>query len=331
MSPAERATQRQPQADPRFRDEVLSGLRGTPKTLSPKFFYDDRGAALFEQICEQPEYYLTRAELEILRARAPEIAALAGPRAALVEFGSGAGVKIRLLLDALESPVSYTPIDISKAQLARVAARLGAEYPGITVRPLHADYTAPLELPRLPDSARRRVAFFPGSTIGNFHPAQAAVFLQRARHAIGRDGALILGVDRRKDKTVLDAAYNDAAGITAAFNMNLLVRLNRELDATFDLRRFRHLAYFNEEASRVEMHLESLDDQVVQVAGEPIAFARGETIWTESSYKYDLERLRALVSSAGFEIERAWTDANERFWVTWLRSGTRGGASTRPE
>lgn len=306
-----------PPHDP-VRDEILRGLRGTPKTLPPKLFYDERGAALFERICELDEYYLTRAELEILHAHAGDVARLAGPRCALVEYGSGAGVKVRLLLDALVDPAAYVPIDISEEQLARVAGELAADYPTVAVRPLWADYTAPLQLPTLPPDARR-VAFFPGSTIGNFHPTEAAAFLRRVRHTIGPTGLLILGVDRRKAKRVLDAAYDDRAGVTAAFNLNLLARLNREYDADFDLSRFRHRAFFDRTASRVEMHLESLVPQTVHVAGATIRFAQGETIWTESSYKYDGPRLDALAAAAGFRVARRWTDSRRRFWVAALR------------
>lgn len=307
----------QPYADTSFRDEVLAGLTARRKTLPPKFFYDDRGAWLFERICEQPEYYLTRAELEILRDTARGIAGLAGPRCALVEYGSGAGVKVRLLLDALDRPASYTPVDISHRQLADVAESIGRDYPGLAVHPVCADYTRRFEVPDLRPRARR-VAFFPGSTIGNFHPFEAIAFLQRVRHVVGPDGALVLGVDRLKDPAVLRSAYNDAAGVTAAFNLNVLERLNRELDAGFDLGRFRHRGIFNEEAGRVEMHIESLERQVVRVAGEPIAFERGETVWTESSYKYDREALEAVVGAAGFGVERLFTDAGERFWVGYL-------------
>jgi dimethylhistidine N-methyltransferase len=300
-----------------IRDEVLRGLCARPKTLPPKLFYDATGAALFERICTLDEYYLTRTELAILRAHVGEIAALAGERVALIEYGSGAGVKIRLLLDALVDPVAYVPIDISREQLTRVAGELAVEYPHIAVRPLCADYTTRLTLPPLPADVRR-VAFFPGSTIGNFHPAEAAAFLHRIRHAVGHGGALVLGVDRRKDHRRLEAAYNDREGVTAAFNLNLLARLDRELGADFDLSRFAHRAFFNDEASRIEMHLVSREHQAIHVAGERIAFARGETIWTECSYKYDQARLDRLVSAAGFEITRLWTDDRSWFWVAFL-------------
>ena len=304
-------------ADRALRDEVVGGLLGTPKTLPAKFFYDVEGARLFEQICTLDEYYLTRAELEILGRYGAEIAELAGARCALVEYGSGAGVKVRLLLDALTEPVAYVPIDISREQLARVARELSLEYPQVAMRPLCADYTRRLRLPALP-AGSRRLGFFPGSTIGNFHPAEAAAFLRRVRRAVGPDGALILGVDRRKDARMLHAAYNDRAGVTAAFNVNVLARLNRELGATFDLSRFRHVAHFNAAASRIEMHLESTAAQTVRVGGETVGFEPGETIWTESSYKYDRGMLDRVTAAAGFEIRRLWTDARERFWVAFL-------------
>lgn len=303
-----------------LRDDVLRGLLGVPKTLPPKLFYDVEGAELFERICTLDEYYLTRTEVAILDRYVGEIAELAGPRCALVEYGSGAGVKIRLLLDALAEPVAYVPIDISHEQLARVARELSAEYPRVAIRPLCTDYTRRLRLPALPSGARR-LAFFPGSTIGNFHPAEAAAFLRRVRRAIGPDGALVLGVDRRKDARVLHAAYNDRDGVTAAFNLNVLARLNRDLGADFDLSRFRHVAFFDPAASRIEMHLESMAAQTVCVAGEMVTFERGETIWTESSYKYDVALLDRVAAAAGFEVERLWTDEGERFWVAFLTPG----------
>jgi dimethylhistidine N-methyltransferase len=308
--------------------EVLRGLRAVPKALPPKLFYDEAGAALFERICALDEYYPTRTELAILRAHAGEIAALAGPRAALVEYGSGAGVKVRLLLDAMDAPAAYVPIDISREQLARVARELAAEYPRVAVRPVVADYTAPFRLPPLGDAARR-VAFFPGSTIGNFHPTEAAAFLRRVRRTVGPGGALVLGVDRRKDPRVLHAAYDDREGVTAAFNRNMLVRLNRELGADFDVGAFAHRAVWNDRASRVEMHLVSQAPQRVHVAGATIAFGRGETIWTESSYKYDRPRLERLVAEGGFALARLWSDPGERFWVACLDVARDGAPAPR--
>lgn len=307
--------------DPGLRDEVVRGLRATPKTLPPKLFYDAAGAELFERITTLPEYYLTRAELEILRKRAGEIAELTGPGAVLVEYGSGAGVKVRLLLDALVDPAAYIPVDISAEQLARVAEEIRAEYPHVPVHPVCADYTQPLDIPAL-HPRRRRLAFFPGSTIGNFHPTEAAAFLRRIRNTLGHDGALVLGVDRVKDAATLEAAYNDAQGVTEAFNLNMLRRLNRELGADFDLARFAHRAFFNERAARVEMHLESLIRQTVTLPGETFTFERGETIWTESSYKYSEAALETLVTSAAFTTTQLWTDAADRFWMAYLTAAT---------
>ena len=298
-------------------EDVLCGLMASRKTLPAKLFYDEEGARLFEQICTLDEYYLTRTELSILRASVREIGERVGGRAALVEYGSGAGIKIRLLLDALLHPAAYVPIDISHEQLARVSSELAGDYPNVAIRPLCADYTQPLSLPHIPEHDRR-LAFFPGSTIGNFHPAEAAAFLRRIRRVVGPGGMLLLGVDRRKDAATLNAAYDDRDGVTAAFNLNVLRRINRELGADFDLSRFRHKAFFNESAGRVEMHLQATVAHQVDVGGTPVAFARGETIWTESSYKYDRDQLTTVTTAAGFAIERLWTDADDRFWVVLL-------------
>jgi dimethylhistidine N-methyltransferase len=316
LRPAMQLAEAHPVHDP-LRASVLRGLRAGIKTLSPALFYDAAGAALFEQICELPEYYPTRTELDILSRYAGDLAHKAGAGCALIEYGSGAGIKVRYLLDRLEAPAAYVPVDISHEQLAEVAQERALQYPGLRVAPVCADYSVPFALPSLPPSARR-VAFFPGSTIGNFHPTEAGAFLHRVRHMVGANGALILGVDRRKDPQVLHEAYNDRAGVTAAFNLNLLRRLNREFDATFDLRRFRHVAFFNDAASRIEMHLESTEAQQVHVAGEVIEFAAGETIHTECSYKYDLERLEALADAGGFRIDTLFTDARDWFWEGWL-------------
>jgi dimethylhistidine N-methyltransferase len=299
--------------------EIRRGLTATPKTLPPKLFYDARGAALFERICELPEYYLTRAELAILRAHAPAIADELGARVALVEYGSGAGTKVRLLLDALAAPVMYVPVDISAAQLAEVSEARQREYPHVRVVPVAADYTREVPLPPMPTGARR-VAFFLGSTIGNFHPDEAIDFLTNVRRMVGRDGALVLGVDRRKDRETLEAAYDDAAGVTAAFNRNLLERLNREFGGTFEPSRFRHRAFFDDTHSRVEMHLVAEGAQTVDVAGTAVHFADGESIHTECSYKYDEAMLDRLARLAGFAVRRRWTDAAGRFWVVLLEA-----------
>ena len=301
-----------------LRNEVLAGLRAGQKMLPPKLFYDERGAALFEQICELPEYYLTRSELEILTAHAGDIAGLVGTRSAVIEYGSGAGIKVRLILDALESPVAYVPVDISRSQLIDVASDISANYPRLAVTPVCADYTARFELPAILPREIKRFAFFPGSTIGNFHPGEAVQFLKQIHDLVGDRGAMVLGVDRVKAKAIIDAAYNDSAGLTAEFNLNMLARLNRELRAEFDLDSFEHVAFFNEEAERIEMHLRSRREQTVCVAGEAIHFDEGETIWTESSYKYSRASLDRLLASSGFTIEKLWADTDERFWVAYL-------------
>lgn len=302
------------------RDEVLEGLRAEFKTLPPKLFYDSRGAELFERICELPEYYLTRSELEILNRHASDIATLAGARCAVIEYGSGAGIKVRLLLDALESPVAYVPVDISRSQLVEVASSVSADYPRLAVTPVCADYTSRFELPDILPREIKRLAFFPGSTIGNFHPHEAVEFLKHIRDLVGNSGAMVLGLDRRKSTAVINAAYNDSLGITAEFNLNILERLNRDLRSEFDLESFEHVAFFNEAASRVEMHLKSRRDQTVCVAGEAIHFDKDETIWTESSYKYSREALDELLDASGFKVEKLWTDNEENFWVAYLTS-----------
>jgi dimethylhistidine N-methyltransferase len=305
-----------------LRDEVLAGLRRRPRTLPAKLFYDARGAALFDAITRLDEYYLTRTELAILRRNAATIAASIGAGSVLLEYGSGEAEKVRIILDRMRgdaAPAAYVPLDVSGAQLERVAAELRDRYPEIPIMPIAADYTSLDGLP-LPHELRsaRRVAFFPGSTIGNLHPDEARNFLERMSSDCGRDGAIILGVDLRKDPAILHAAYNDSKGLTAEFNLNILVHLNRELGATFDPESFRHYAFYNPVAGRIEMHLVSLRRQLVDVAGECIPFERGETIWTESSYKYTLPGLVALAAEAGLVVDERWTDPEELFVVVRL-------------
>jgi len=302
---------------PALRASVMRGLRSGVKTLSPALFYDAEGARLFEEICRLPEYYPTRTEHAILARHAGELAARAGAECALIEYGSGAGVKARYLLDALERPVAYVPVDISREQLLEVARERADQYPGLRILPVCADYTTAFELPPLPPGVRR-VAFFPGSSIGNFHPAEAAAFLHRVRHVVGGSGGLILGVDRRKDPRLLDAAYNDSAGVTAAFNLNLLTRLNREFGGEFSLKNFRHRAFFDDASSRIEMHLEALVAHEVCMDGERLSFDAGQTIHTECSYKYDRPRLEMLAESSGFRIEALYSDERDWFWEAWL-------------
>jgi len=302
----------------RFRDEVWAGLSHPQKTLPCKYFYDERGSALFESICDLPEYYPTRTELSIMEAHAPAMAALLGARCLLVEYGSGSSRKTRLLLDRLPDAAGYVPIDISREALAESARALAATYPAIEVLPVCADYTEPFELPRSRVAPARRGVYFPGSTIGNFTPPQAQRFLARMARVAGPHGALLIGIDLKKDRATLERAYDDAAGVTAAFNRNLLVRINRELGGTFDLARFRHHARYDDGAGRVEMHLVSSVAQRVRVAGRPFWFAAGETIHTENSYKYDLVNFAALAAGVGLAVREVWTDERRRFSVQYL-------------
>ncbi|MFO1158387.1 MAG: L-histidine N(alpha)-methyltransferase [Reyranellaceae bacterium] len=299
-----------------FREAVLAGLSGSPRAIPARFLYDARGSVLFDRICELPEYYLTRTETGILQACAPEIARLAGPGCALVEYGSGSSVKSRLLLDALVDLAAYVPIDISRRHLDSTAAALRRDYPKLDVRPVCADYMALSELPEQVNA--RRLGFFPGSTIGNLTPADATAFLRRARTLLGEKGALVLGVDLKKDPQRLHDAYNDSAGVTAQFSLNLLRRMNRELGADFDLAGFAHEAFYNAVEGRIEIYLQSLRPQVVTVAGRRFSFSAGERIHTEWSYKFDRADIAALARSAGFEVARTWTDQADLFAVTYL-------------
>ncbi len=301
-----------------FAHDLRHALSSTPRSISPKYFYDSAGSALFERICELPEYYPTRTEMAILRARAGEIAALAGPGAEIVEFGAGACIKVRVLLDALDAPVRFLPIDISAEPLASAAAALRRDYPGLQVQPIAADYTR-LLLPAPVPGHGRRLGFFPGSTIGNFSTAEALQFLERAASVL-RGGALLLGADLVKDPAVLHAAYNDAQGVTAAFNRNLLVRANRELGTRFVPAQFDHSAFYNAPMQRIEMHLVSRCAQHVELDGERFGFAEGQTLHTENSCKFTIESLRALAVRAGFTPGPAWTDPQRLFSLHWLEA-----------
>lgn len=302
-----------------FRRDLLRALAAPPHSISPKYFYDAEGSRLFDRICELPEYYPTRTELAILAAHAPAIAAQIGPRAEIVEFGAGSCVKVRLLLDALAEPRCYRPIDISREHLAAAARELERDYPALDVQPVVADYTRALTLPPVPADVGRRVGFFPGSTIGNFMPDEALDFLRRAAQAL-RGGALIVGTDLVKDPALLHAAYNDAQGVTAAFNLNLLARANRELGARFELDQFAHSAFYNAPLQRIEMHLMSRRRQQVTLAGESFTLEEGQTLHTENSYKFTIDGLRALATRAGFRPGPAWTDPHKLFALHWLQT-----------
>ncbi|MGB3271710.1 MAG: L-histidine N(alpha)-methyltransferase [Xanthobacteraceae bacterium] len=301
-----------------FAADVLSGLGATPKRLPPKYFYDATGSALFEEITRLPEYYPTRTELGILRERGAEIAALIPDGAALVEFGAGATTKARLLL-ASGTFGAYVPVDISGQFLNAQARQLRADLPGLPVHPVTADFTTSFVLPK-PVQAMPKAGFFPGSTIGNFEPHEAVRFLRSVRTILGAEAWLIVGVDLEKDEHILAAAYNDAAGITARFDLNLLARINHELAGTFDLAAFRHRAIYNRERHRIEMHLVSCKTQTARVVGRSIAFREGETIHTENSYKYSHERFAALAREAGWTPHASWTDRDVTFSVHALRA-----------
>ena len=289
-----------------LKDDVIAGLSLPQKSLPPKYFYDDAGSRLFERICRLPEYYPTRAELSLTRRHIGAIARFAGRGCELVEFGSGESLKTRLLLRALE-PAAYLPIDISRAALESAQKRLARSFPGLKIIPILGDFSRPLELPA---PRARRVVYFPGSTIGNLDPEEAHAFLAMAR---GHAPRMLVGVDLKKDANVLHRAYNDARGVTAAFNLNLLARINRELGADFDLRRFSHYAFYNAALGRIEMHLVSLERHKVRIGRHRFAFERGESIHTENSYKYSVGEFRALAGRAGFEGKRVWLDAKGLF------------------
>ena len=302
-----------------FARDVLQGLRAQPKNLPPKYFYDHAGSELFERITALPEYYPTRCELTILRDRARQIARLLPEGSALVEFGSGSSKKVRLLLKAAPQLASYVPVDISAEFLQQEAARLQREF-SIAVEPIAADFTEPFELPPSVSSLPA-CGFFPGSTIGNFEPHQAAAFLRHAGKILGRDAILIVGVDLEKDAQILHRAYNDAQGVTAAFNLNLLKRINRELSADLDVKRFEHHAFYNCERHRIEMHLVSVCRQRVRICGEIIEFRAGETIHTENSYKYTIASFASLARGSGWAPVEVWTDPDKCFSVHALKFG----------
>jgi len=298
-----------------FESDVIEGLRSTPKSLPAKYFYDAAGSQLFEHITELPEYYPTRCEIKMLRDHAADIAKLIPQGAALVEFGSGSSKKARILLRAAPKLAAYVPVDICREMIEQEAAELRRDFPQLKVLPVTADICKPFELPDEAKAAPVRVGFFPGSTIGNFEPHEASAFLRNAADILGAGATLIIGVDLIKSAEVLNAAYNDKAGVTAKFNLNLLTRINRELRGTFRLNTFEHHAFFNRERHRVEMHLASLKRQKVKVAGETIDFRAGETIHTENSYKYSVESLSALARGVGWLPAGAWIDAHKYFSI----------------
>jgi dimethylhistidine N-methyltransferase len=301
-----------------FRDEVLSGLSKSPKQLSCKFFYDEQGAQLFQQICELPEYYITRTEIEILRLHGAEMANALGGQIELIGLGTGAGTKTRILLEELKDPLVYVPIDISREQLEKSSARFRKMFPSLQVLPVAADYLEPFELPLPRKLSSRSVVYFPGSTIGNFEPELAGEFLTRLAELAGDGGGLLIGVDLQKDRQVLEAAYNDSAGVTANFNKNLLARANRELGADFDPRHWQHHAIYNSTEGRIELYLISETEQTVRIADREFHFRAGEEILTEYSYKHTIAGFIELARQAGFHFERVWTDDARWFGVFYF-------------
>ena len=301
-----------------FLSEAIAGLSRMPRTLPCKYFYDERGAALFQNICDLPEYYITRTETAILRLYAHEMAQCIGARCELIGLGTGAGTKTRILLEELEAPAVYIPIDISKEQLRQSTALFHQLFPQLEILPVCTDYLQPFDLPSPVRTPARKIVYFPGSTIGNFDPQEATGFLRRIVDLCEKNGGLLIGVDLQKDRDVLERAYNDSQGVTAQFNLNLLRRANHELQADFDLERWRHRAIYNSAAGRIEMYLISQIDQTVHIANHEFRFCSGEKIITEFSYKYTPEGFTALARDAGFEFARTWTDEARLFGVFYL-------------
>lgn len=304
-------------------ETVQRGLRAQPKRLPSWLFYDAQGSALFERICQTPEYYLTRCEIALMQADAASIADTLGVNVRLVEYGSGSAIKTRLLLEHMASPVSYVPVEISPEPLHESVERLGGLFPQLPVQPLGADFTRALRLPIPPRAPRRTVIYFPGSTIGNFATREAVALLRKMRSEMGENGGILIGVDLKKDPAVIEAAYNDAAGITAAFTLNLLARLNRELGTDFELDAFAHRAHYNALAGRIETSLVSQRAQKVRVGRTQVAFAANEAIRVEVSCKYSLEDFATLAAKAGLEVLRVWLDPQRMFSVQYLvRAGS---------
>jgi len=298
-------------------EEVVEGLRRPQKMIPSKFFYDERGSELFEEITRLDEYYPTRTETRILEDHIEEIAEVVGEQSVIVELGSGNSTKTRLLLDHMSDISAYVPVEISEEYLMKTVRSLKDEYPDLSIKPVCADYTKPFRIPPIAKTFEYYVIFYPGSTIGNFRPERAQQFLKTISRLLVPGGGMLIGVDLKKGRDTLEAAYNDAKGVTAQFNLNMLLRLNRELNADFRIDNFEHLAFYNEEKGRIEMHLKSNTRQEVHLNGEAIHFEEGETIHTENSYKYSLNEFRALVND-WFKVERVWTDEDDLFSMQYL-------------
>lgn len=298
-------------------EEVRDGLRRSQKMIPSKFFYDERGSELFDEITRLNEYYPTRTEKRILEDHIEEIAEAVGEQSVIVELGSGNSTKSRLLLDHMSDISAYVPVEISEQYLMKTVRSLKKEYPDLSIKPVCADYTKSFQIPPIAKPFEYYVIFYPGSTIGNFRPEKAQQFLKTISKLLVPGGGMLIGVDLKKDRETLETAYNDAEGVTAQFNLNILVRINRELNADFDIHSFEHLAFYNEEKGRIEMHLKSKKEQLVHLNGESVHFEEGETIHTENSYKYSLAEFRALVNE-WFEVKRVWTDENDLFSMQYL-------------
>lgn len=299
-------------------EEIVKGLNKSQKELPAKLFYDEKGSQLFDQITELDAYYPTRTETKIMKEFIGEIEEEIGPNSLLIEYGSGSSVKTKILLDNLQDLAGYVTIDISGEHLIKTAEQLKIEYPHITIYPVCADYTKPFDLPELEQDVWQKVAYYPGSTIGNFYPDDAVKFMDRIGNTVGQGGGFLIGVDLQKETAVLNLAYNDPEKVTAAFNLNSLVHLNREYDGDFILNCFKHDAFYNEDKGRIEMHLVSLENQAANVCGEKFEFSEGETIRTEVSYKYTIGSFSDLAERSGFEVKKVWMDSNKMFSVQYL-------------
>ena len=304
--------------DPKFLADVIHGLSQPSKALHCKYFYDERGSQLFDQICELEEYYLTRTELKIMLDHVDEMADQLGSQIELVEFGSGSSTKTKLLLDALDDPVTYVPLDISEDHLIKTAKELQEEYPHIEILPLVADFTKPFELPQASRPPSHSAVFFPGSTIGNFVPTDVVDMLKTIAEILGPEGGMLIGIDLDKDPAIIEAAYNDSSGLTARFNLNMLHRVNRELGGNFDVDQFRHEAFYSAESGRVEIYIVSQCNQTVTIDEQTFEFAGGERIFTEYSHKYTIDGFVKLAAQAGFALHRSWTDEQQLFAVLHL-------------
>jgi dimethylhistidine N-methyltransferase len=300
--------------------EVLSGLQKPQKTIPPKFFYDEKGSNLFYEITQLNEYYLTRTEIRLLSKTIQEVGDFIGKGCNLIEYGCGSSQKVRILLDALYQPSAYLAIDISKIHLLKLCRSLALSYTDLLIKGVCADFTAPLRLPLESHPSEKNIAFFPGSSIGNFEPSEAIQFLKNVKRSVGKGGGMIIGVDLKKDSQILHAAYNDARGVTEKFNLNLLERINRECGSDFDLSQFKHCAFYNPEEGRIEMHLISLKNQVVLLEEIPIHFREGESIHTENSYKYSVQEFQNLAHQAGWKPIEVWTDQDRLFSIHFFQS-----------